>query len=51
MLDTWYGSSSKYGLYSEWFVNLVYGYCYYATKYNSSVSRAVADLKSKKQII
>ena len=41
MLDTWFGSSSKYGLYSVWFVNLGYGYCYYTTKCNSSVSRAV----------
>lgn len=49
MLDTWFGSSSKYGLYSEWFVNLVYGYCYYATKCNSSVSRAVVNLKNQKK--
>ena len=48
MLDTWFGSSSKYGLYSEWLVNLVYGYCYYTTKYNSIVSRAVVDLKNQK---
>ena len=45
MLDTWFGSSSKYGLYSKWLVNLGYGYCYYTTKYNYSVSRAVVDLK------
>ena len=50
MLDTWFGSSSKHGLYSEWLVNLVYGYCYYTTKYNSSVSRAVVDLKSKNEL-
>ena len=49
MLDTWYGSSSKYGLYSEWFVNLVYGYCYYATKLNYSASRAVVDLKFREK--
>lgn len=47
MLDTWFGSSSNYGLYYEWFVNLGSGYCYYTTKLNSSVSRAVVDLKSK----
>ena len=45
MLDTWFGSSSKYGLYSKWLVNLGYGYCYYTTKYNFSASRAVVDLK------
>lgn len=46
MLDTWFGSSSKHGLYSEWLVNLVYGYCYYTTKYNSIVSRAVVMNKT-----
>lgn len=49
MLDTWYGSSSKYGLYSKWLVNLGYGYCYYTNKYNSSVSRAVVNLKNQKK--
>ena len=48
MLDTWFGSSSKYGLYSEWLVNFGSGYCYYATKHNYSASRAVVDLKPKK---
>lgn len=47
MLDTWFGSSSKYGLYFEWFIHFGSGYCYYTTKYNSSVSRAVVGLKSK----
>lgn len=46
MLDTWFGSSSKHGLYSVWLVNLVYGYCYYTTKYNSIVSRAVVMNKT-----
>lgn len=36
--------------HSEWFVNLVYGYCYYATKLNYSASRAVVDLKSKNDL-
>ena len=45
MLDTWFGSSSKYGLYYEWFVNFVYGYCIYTRKIYSYVSRAVVDLK------
>ena len=48
MLDTWFGSSSKYGLYYEWFVNFSSGYCYYATNLNYSISRAVVDLKPKK---
>lgn len=50
MLDAWFGSSSKHGLYSEWLVNFGSGYCYYTTKYNSSVSRAVVDLKSKNEL-
>lgn len=50
MLDTWFGSSSEYGLYYKWFVNFGSGYCYYTTKYNSSVSRAVVDLKSKNEL-
>lgn len=49
MLDTWFGSSSKYGLYSKWLVNLGYGYCYYTNKDNSSVSRAVVNLKNQKK--
>lgn len=48
MLDTWYGSSSEYGLYYEWLVNFGSGYCYYTSNHYSYVSRAVADLKSKK---
>lgn len=48
MLDTWFGSSSEYGLYYEWFVNFGSGYCYYATKLNYSASRVVVDLKPKK---
>lgn len=51
MLDTWFGSSSKYGLYSKWLVNLGSGYCYTTDRIYCYVSRAVADLKSKKQII
>ena len=51
MLDTWFGSSSEYGLYYEWSVNFGSGYCYNATKLNYSASRAVVDLKSKKQIL
>ena len=51
MLDTWFGSSSEYGLYYEWCVNFGSGYCYNATKLNYSASRTVVDLKSKKQII
>ena len=47
MLDTWFGSSSEYGLYYEWFVNFGYGYCYYTSNHYSYVSRAVVDLKSK----
>lgn len=45
ILDNWFGSSSEYGLYYEWFVNFGSGYCYYATKLNYSASRAVVDLK------
>ena len=48
MLDTWFGSSSEYGLYYEWCVNFGSGYCYNATKLNYSASRTVVDLKSKK---
>lgn len=48
MLDTWFGSSSKHGLYSEWLVNFGSGYCYYTSNHYSYVSRAVADLKLKK---
>ena len=48
MLDTWFGSSSEYGLYYEWCVNFGSGYCYNATKLNYNASRAVVDLKSKK---
>ena len=51
MLDAWFGSSSEYGLDYEWIVNFGSCYCFYTTKYNSSVSRAVVDLKSKNQII
>lgn len=47
MLDTWFGSSSKHGLYSEWLVNFGSGYCYYTSNHYSYVSRAVADLKLK----
>ena len=47
-LDTWFGSSSEYGLYYEWVVNFSSGYCLYTGKIYSYVSRAVADLKSKK---
>ena len=50
ILDTWFGSSSKYGLYSAWFVNFGSGYCYYANKLNYSASRAVVDLKSKNEL-
>ena len=50
MLDAWFGSSSKYGLYYEWFVNFVYGYCYYTGNHYSYVSRAVVDLKSKNEL-
>ena len=49
ILDNWFGSSSEYGLYYEWFVSLVYGYCYYATKLNYSASRAVVDLKFREK--
>lgn len=45
MLDTWFGSSSKHGLYYEWLVNFGSGYCYYKFKTYSDVSRAVVDLK------
>ena len=45
ILDNWFGSSSEYDLYYEWFVNFGSGYCYYATKLNYSASRAVVDLK------
>lgn len=45
LLDTWFGSSSKHGLYSEWLVNFGSGYCYYTSNHYSYVSRAVADLK------
>lgn len=48
MLDSWFGSSSEYGLYYEWFVNFGSGFCYYATKLNYSASRVVVDLKLKK---
>lgn len=41
MLDTWFGSSSEYGLYYEWCVNFGSGYCYNATKLNYNASRAV----------
>lgn len=41
MLDTWYGSSSEYGLYYEWFVNFGSGYCGYTGNHYSYVSRAV----------
>ena len=47
MLDTWFGSSSKHGLYSEWLVNFGSGYCYYTTNLNYSARRVVVDLKSK----
>lgn len=47
MLDTWFGSSSKYGLYFEWFVHFGSGYCCYTGNHYSYVSRAVVDLKSK----
>ena len=47
MLDTWYGSSSEYGLYYEWFVNFGSGCCFNTGKTYSDVSRAVVDLKSK----
>lgn len=45
MLDAWFGSSSKHGLYYEWLVNFGSGYCYYKFKTYSDVSRAVVDLK------
>ena len=48
MFDTWFGSSSKHGLYSEWLVNFGSGYCYYTSNHYPYVSRAVEDLKSKK---
>ena len=47
MLDAWFGSSSKHGLYYEWIVNFGSGYCLYTRKIYSYVSRAVVDLKSK----
>lgn len=45
MLDTWFGSSSKYGLYSEWFIHFGSGYCGYTGNHYSYVSRVVVDLK------
>ena len=51
MLDTWFGSSSKYGLYYDWIIDFGSGYCRNTSRHNSDVSRAVVDLKSKKQII
>lgn len=50
MLDTWFGSSSKHGLYSEWLVNFGSGYCYYTSNHYPYVSRAVEDLKSKNEL-
>ena len=50
MLDTWFGSSSKYGLSYEWFVNFGSGYCGYTGNHYSYVSRAVVDLKSKNEL-
>lgn len=50
MLDTWFGSSSKYGLYYEWLVNFGSGYCCYISNHYSYVSRAVVDLKSKNEL-
>ena len=50
MLDTWFGSSSEYGLYYEWFVNFGSGYCGYTGNHYSYVSRAVVDLKSKNEL-
>lgn len=47
MLDTWSGSSSKYGLYNEWVVHFGSGFCLTAFKHISHVSRAAVDLKSK----
>ena len=48
MLDTWFGSSSEYGLYYEWIVDFGSGYCRNTSRYNSDVSRAVVDLKNQK---
>ena len=49
MLDTWFGSSSKHGLYSEWLVNFGSGYCYYTSNHYPYVSRAVVNLKNQKK--
>ena len=48
MLDAWFGSSSKHGVYYEWNVNFDSGYCLYTRKIYSYVSRAVVDLKNQK---
>lgn len=47
MLDTLFGSSSEDFFHCEWFVNFGSGSCITAVKNNSTVSRAVVDLKSK----
>ena len=49
MLDTWFGSSSKYGLYSEWLVNFGSGICNCSYMDFRYISRAVVDLKSKRK--
>lgn len=45
-LDGWFGSSSEFNSY-EWVVHFGSGYCSYAYKFISYVSRTVVDLKIK----
>lgn len=51
MLDTWFGSSSESVSGIKFVVHLGSGYCYTTDRIYCYASRAVADLKSKKQII
>lgn len=46
-----FNSSSEFNSLYVWFVYFDSGYCDYSNKSYPSVSRAVVDLKSKKQII
>lgn len=47
ILNTWFGSSTKYDSINEWVIHFKTGYCFCINKQNSYFSRAVITLKTR----